>query len=220
MESPNSSPIRNNDFLAKVEDEIDQKTSYETFVAGPNTIKYLNLTQDEAMQMGMRESKTIRKQVIKWLRELSAPVVTNIEEQMIFAKYAIEGLNLQGSALLGVYQNIQANNGIPNMLPVYAIDAPEENALSSMPTHSASYLLKERDKPISSQAFNKLAAASGYLKKMERPSTNEAGFKKFWSITDKGLDYGKNMTTPKNEKETQPNWYDHKFDELLEIING
>ncbi|MNE95408.1 hypothetical protein D3C80_1934900 [compost metagenome] len=39
----------------------------------------------------------------------------------------------------------------------------------------------------------------------------------FWAITDKGLRYGKNLTSPQCPRETQPHWYVDRFPELVEL---
>lgn len=39
------------------------------------------------------------------------------------------------------------------------------------------------------------------------------------SITAKGRLYGENQVSPNNPKETQPLWYEDKFEELLNHIN-
>jgi len=43
---------------------------------------------------------------------------------------------------------------------------------------------------------------------------------KFKVITAKGTIYGENQVSPKNQNETQPRWYDNKFNELLKILLG
>lgn len=40
----------------------------------------------------------------------------------------------------------------------------------------------------------------------------------FKVITAKGKEYGENQVSPKNQSETQPRWYDDKFQELLNLV--
>ncbi|MNL51849.1 hypothetical protein D3C87_1749840 [compost metagenome] len=40
----------------------------------------------------------------------------------------------------------------------------------------------------------------------------------FWSVTEKGLKYGKNLTSPQCPRETQPHWYVDRFLELADLI--
>jgi hypothetical protein len=42
--------------------------------------------------------------------------------------------------------------------------------------------------------------------------------KEFKSLTEKGLEFGKNMISPKNQLESQPHYFENRFSELLKII--
>lgn len=64
------SEVRNNVFLDRIEDEIDDLGRYKTFVASRNSIKYYDLTFDQMMLVGMRESKSVRKRVLEKIKEL------------------------------------------------------------------------------------------------------------------------------------------------------
>ncbi len=59
--------------------------------------------------------------------------------------------------------------------------------------------------------------AQGYIETRTRPSSGGT-LKRFKSITDKGLAYGENLQSPRNQKETQPHWYTDKFGELYHIV--
>ena len=105
-----------------------------------------------------------------------------------------------------------------SLVPAYAIDAPSDSvAGSSEPTHSASYLLQQHGVPLSAQAFNRLAEAAGYLETLARQSTS-GRTKQFKSVTEAGLRFGKNVSSPQSPRETAPHWYDSRFSELLEAI--
>lgn len=56
----------------------------------------------------------------------------------------------------------------------------------------------------------------GFLKEETRQGTTRTH--KFKVITEKGKSYGENQVSPKNQSETQPRWYDDKFEELLKAI--
>ena len=56
----------------------------------------------------------------------------------------------------------------------------------------------------------------GLLEKRTRPSSGTA--KSFWSITEKGLAFGKNISSPENPRETQPHWFSRKGEELLRVM--
>ena len=147
----------------------------------------------------------------------------SINDQLAFAESAIRVMKLQGSAALGLMRKVQDNNGIPNMLPDYTEDKPV-SAISdkgSYPTNSASALLKSLNIGISAIKFNKLASEHGYIEQLERVSTiNKDKVKKYWAITDKGLDYGKNVTSDRNQKEVSPRWYESEFGKLIDILHG
>lgn len=122
---------------------------------------------------------------------------------------------------LGGVRAIAASYGYDALLPhlpVYAIDAPPsttgEAPTSSMPTASLTTLLDEFDIGVSAFTANKMLANAGMLEAIERPSSKGA-VKRFWSVTDAGLKYGKNVVSPSNPKETQPHWYKASFKELV-----
>ena len=65
---------------------------------------------------------------------------------------------------------------------------------------------------------NKAPDKAGLLEQRFRKSSN--GEKAFWSVTEKGLNYGKNITSPHNQRETQPHWYVSKKEDLVNIIKN
>lgn len=65
--------VRNDDFLRRVEDEIDDLGGCEIFASHGNDVKYYNLTMDQMMLVGMRESKAVRKNVLARLKEIEKP---------------------------------------------------------------------------------------------------------------------------------------------------
>lgn len=71
-ESYGQGPIRNNDFMRKVFDEVDDLVTYEKIVRG-NNVRIADLNYDQMILIGMRESKAVRKSVLAKLKELSAP---------------------------------------------------------------------------------------------------------------------------------------------------
>jgi prophage antirepressor-like protein len=84
-------------------------------------------------------------------------------------------------------------------------------------TRSLTYLLKKYEIKISTQKANLKLLEVGILEKMERDSS--CGNKKyFYSLTENGLKYGKNLISPKNERETQPHFYEDRFLELVKLF--
>jgi prophage antirepressor-like protein len=114
---------------------------------------------------------------------------------------------------------IAANNGLESsFLPGYAIDAaPDATGGSSMPTKAVTALIKDFDLRTSAPAFNKLLAAHGFLKQLQRKNSKQE-MVDFWCVTDKGMTYGKNLTNPQSPRETQPHWYVDRFLELAALV--
>lgn len=130
-------------------------------------------------------------------------------------------LRLEGSARLDVAQKavkIRAPDLLP-MVPVYAIDAPSgSGAGSSEATASMSALMKANDIKGTAATINVRLEMHGFLEKKTR--AGQSGEKSFWSVTEAGQKYGKNLTSPQNQRETQPHWYRDKFLDLMSTINA
>lgn len=131
-------------------------------------------------------------------------------EDMVVLSALADALRLEGSARLGVMRKgmeIVAPHLLP-AVPIYAIDAPNGSAsdIGSEPTASISALLQEHSAGLSAVSANKRLESLGYLEQMQRPSSR-GGVKKFWSVTKTGTKYGKNATSDRNQRETQPVWY-------------
>lgn len=114
---------------------------------------------------------------------------------------------------------IAANNGLdPKFLPGYAIDAaPDATGGSSMPTKAVTALIKENGISSTAAAFNRALAAHGFLKTLTRLNSRRETVE-FWGVTDKGLQYGKNLTSPQCPREAQPHWYVDRFLELAALV--
>ena len=114
---------------------------------------------------------------------------------------------------------IATNNGLDaKFLPGYAVDAaPDATGGSSMPTMAITALIKEHGIASTAAAFNRALAGKGFLKQLQRKNSKQV-MVDFWSVTDKGLKYGKNLTSPQCPRETQPHWYVDRFLELADLI--
>ncbi|MEQ4898228.1 MULTISPECIES: KilA-N domain-containing protein [Proteus] len=67
--------------------------------------------------------------------------------------------------------------------------------------------------------LNDLHRVSGGEKR-HQPSnwSSLAQTKEFWSVTARGCQFGKNMTSPNNPRETQPHFFESKTDELIRMV--
>lgn len=114
---------------------------------------------------------------------------------------------------------IAENNGLnPKFLPGYAVDAaPDATGGSSMPTKSVTALIKDHGIASTAAAFNRALAAHAYLKNMQRKNSRQE-MVDFWCVTERGLAFGKNLTSPQSPRETHPHWYVDRFLELAKLV--
>lgn len=132
-----------------------------------------------------------------------------LDMSLMANKYAIEMLKIPQTSQIRMLTTVYKNFGIAtNTLPSYT----EERV-----TRSATDLLKLNGSPMSAQAFNKLLVFAGLAEEKTRPSSR-GGTKKFKSLTDNGMEYGKNLLSTVNDKETQIHLYEAMFPELLKVI--
>jgi len=135
---------------------------------------------------------------------------------ILLLRSAAEDLKFAPSAVLGGYQRLETQLGVTGLLPAYAIDAPSSaTGGSSDETKAAGDLLEKFGVGLSAIAFNRLLVQHGIVEERERPSS-KGGTKKFKVCVN--LEYGKNLTSPTNPRETQPHWYVSKFMELVDLI--
>ena len=83
-ESVGASNIRHNDFLSRVEDELNDLPRYENFVPSrqKNPVKIYQLTERQMLKVGMRESKVVRDKVLVWIDMLIVRV-NQLEQEKI-----------------------------------------------------------------------------------------------------------------------------------------
>ena len=171
----------------------------------------------------------LRARIIDRLQELEDAAALSIQQtkkqdtihaELLLAETAARMLNISSSGKLGMLKTIQSIHGLPNILPSYAIDAPSDAVDgSSRPTFSATELLRRFEVSISAKAFNMLLENNGLIKRATRPSTKAPEKQKeFWVITGKGLMYGKNVVDHRCPRETQPHWFESRFNELLKTV--
>lgn len=145
-----------------------------------------------------------------------------VQAGVILLESAARMLNFSNSSKLGAYQKLQEFAGLPNMMPVYAIDAPSDAVDgSSRVTTSLTTLLRDHKMAISTaDAYSRLEQL-GLVQRMSRPSNGRQavnGVKGFWMVTNRGLMFAKNVTNPKSPRETQPHFFTSKSAELIRLM--
>lgn len=142
---------------------------------------------------------------------------TQISNVLAFAETAGRMLNMSNSGKLGMLQKIEKEYNIPPILPHYAIDAPSDAVDgSSRVTKSLTALLEENNVGMTAREVYPILERKGIVERKYRKA--RCGEKRFWNVTVYGLRYGKNITNPSNQRETQPHFYESRFKELLNII--
>lgn len=77
--------VRHNDFVNRCADELSED-HYESFVvqnSNSTTTKYLKLTIDQCKLVAMRESKSVRRAVLDFLKSIQAPQVPKTMAQAL-----------------------------------------------------------------------------------------------------------------------------------------
>ena len=177
---------------------------------GATTITEYALTLDMAKELSMVENNEKGRMARKYFIECEKVAIeqtTPIQDKLAVADWMMKTLNYSEVAKLQLVNSIVKPYGLP--VPDYV---PAKNGAK----HSAKELLKLNNAGISAIKFNKIALAAGFLELKTRKGTS--GNHKFYSISDKGAEYGENDTSLKNPNQTQPHWYDDKFQELLRIL--
>lgn len=148
------------------------------------------------------------------------PVIENkLTGELALAECYARMLKTSQSSQALMIKKIGENNGLDtSFLPAYVIDAsPDSGGGSSMPTKALTALIKDYGVSLSTKLFNAALCERGFIKQMTRTNGKRETVH-YWAITEKGLEFGKNLTSPHSPRETQPHWYDEKFVELCGII--
>jgi hypothetical protein len=145
------------------------------------------------------------------------------EIELLAFNNSVEMLRVNGASKIKMLRTFHESQNLEtSYLPEYS----DENH-----TYSLSHLLKKFGVKMSAQKFNKLLISAGFLEIKTRKSSkyrtekDENGkevkipiLKTFKSLTEKGLEFGKNMISEKNQLETQPHYFENKFSELLKLL--
>jgi phage regulator Rha-like protein/ribosomal protein L7/L12 len=199
---------------------------------------FLNEQQATLLMTYLRNNEIVRKFKIRLVKEFykmrellqnqnfygnSQSEILQIEKEMIGLKTAIEILRPSEASKIGMTKTLFGKIGLETgYLPEYS---DEEH------TFSAKTLLEKFEIKISVQQLNKKMISAGFLETKSRKSSKYKTekdvdgkevkipiLKEFKSLTEKGLQFGKNMISPKNQLETQPHYFENRFSELLKIL--
>lgn len=168
------------------------------------------LTIDMAKELSMVENnekgRMARKYFIECEKIANTPALDDFDKKLKTASFLASYLNLSDASKLLIAQAIAKPFGLP--VPDYVA--------SKGVHHSASELLKKYSVGMSVVKFNEKLMEKGYLVEATRKGTSK--LHKFKVISGKGLEYGENVVSPKNQNDTQPHWYDDKFKELVRLV--
>lgn len=141
-------------------------------------------------------------------KEFSAPFLLCLQG----VKFVADDLRIAESSRLMMYNGAFREFGLPtSFLPKYEDNGSRERC-------SATELLRRNHCGVSAVKFNEMLLNAGFLQIKERDSSK--GIKKtFKSLTEKGLKYGVNLISDKNQKESQPYYYADTFMELFGIVS-
>lgn len=201
--------------MVKNVDEDEKVTNNVCTLGGSQNAWFL--TEDGLYEVLMQSRKPIAKQFKKGIKEIlksirrtgvysvNPQIKDRVEAGMMWVEGCKRILNLSESSTLSLMQKIAEPLGLPS--PDYVS--------SKGVIHSASELLQRFSSKLSVVKFNLRMVELGYLKEETRQGSSK--LHKFKVITAKGKEYGENQVSPKSQSETQPRWYDDKFEELIRI---
>jgi len=202
--------ILNNKFAIEKEDYV----GFDMMSNGNTTKDFalsINFAKKISMQAQTEKGEEARQYFIACEEELkriaqSQPKpIAPLNDTLLFIDGVAKGLNMNENSKLIMYQKAANVYHVPAVLPEYT---ESKDVL-----FSASELLKRNGSDLSIIKFNKILVEKGLLEEKTRKSTK--GEKKFKCLTEEGKKYGENQVSPANPHETQPLYYESKFNELL-----
>lgn len=218
------------DVVAMLKDlKVDPLSFEDIYLDGRNReqVQYL-LDREHTDCLLTGYSPALRMKVIRRWRELEGrsearqAVMANgtkVVGEIAIMECFTRLLKPAASCQVQMLTKIAESNGLDaKFLPGYAVDAaPDSPDGSSMASKPLTALLKMHDIKSSAAPFNWKLRDAGIIKQMSRVNSKKETVY-FWSITEKGLRYGKNLTSPQCPRETQPHWYVDRFAELASLV--
>lgn len=207
------------------QDYVVVAKSGENPKVGRPSVEYhisLDMAKELAMVENNEKGHQARRYFIEAEKQFKQQLVlesTPLEQEMRAIDIIAKALRVAESSKVQMYKSYCEKNAprLLSVIPSYAIDAPVVagvSAESSEATAPISVIIKEL--PITAQRANVYLQRSGLLEKLTRKSGK--GTKEYWSVTEDGLEYGKNITSPANQRETQPHWYISSSEKLKKTI--
>lgn len=183
---------------------------------GTKDVPCFVLTKKGCLILASGYDALLREKIIDRWEELetgkAAPcyITTNKEDEvkarMVWVKGCKELLNLNDSSTLKLMKDVAAPLGLPS--PDYV---PSKGLM-----HSATALLKKHGVKMSSAAFNKVLEKFGIIERKTREGRTGKIHKWAW-LPDKHSQYGENVVSPECPNQTQIQWYDDRFLDVLDI---
>ncbi|ARF68922.1 hypothetical protein B7C51_15640 [Paenibacillus larvae subsp. pulvifaciens] len=189
----------------------------EMGVIGKNAAAFTIIPRRAVLRIGMllRDSpvaRSVRDHLLNVEAERKPnyddPGLLHFKKEAYMIEVAANVLRLPDSGKLKLLHDFNKQHCLQVPLPAYA---------DEQVTESATVLLKKHKIPIGAAKFNTLLIQHGLLEEKERPS-RKGKIKLFKSLTDKGLEYGKNIVSPHSPRETAPHYFANKFPELIEQV--
>ena len=189
-----------------------------------------NLPKRESLILVSGYSAVLRARIIDRWQELenqqvnkaTPQIASALEDDLRGIAFIADNLRISDSGRLGMFTKYcQANaHRLLPALPAYTIDAPIVAGTASSGSSEKTEPITKIVAGITSAAkANQALHHAGLLEQKTRLSRSR-GEKRYWCVTELGLEYGKNVTHPNSPLETQPHWYVSKADEIVAIVRG
>lgn len=163
------------------------------------------ITHDVLPTLRKTGSYHIKKAPVR--RKRTPALTTKVKASLLWVEGVSKCLNLNESSKLALLKEVGVPLGLP--VPNYT---PSQDTMKS-----ATELLRENNYGMNARVFNRKLIEKGLMEEVTRDSS-KGKKKRFKSLTPVGLEYGENQVHPSNPHETQPLYYVHKFNELVDIV--
>ena len=213
--------------LNKIPNEWKMVRNYRT---GKGTRNFIFINEAGVFKLAFRSNKEEADNFTNWvacevlpsLRKTGRYEIKNIdrknesdlsvERELTAAKISMEILGLSQASKVKMLDSILSDlncNYARKALPNYVED---ESSIS------LTEVLKQNNINLSARKVYPILIDFGLVEIRTRKSKTK-GIKKFYSLTDKGKEFGKNQTCPASPNQTQVHFYRDKVVDLLNHIN-